>query len=45
MSAEDLDNYETDAELSLYKENLYVIKMFSYVVESERAVYLAQQGV
>ncbi len=27
MSAEDLDNYETDAELSLYKEYRDVIKL------------------
>ena len=30
MSAEDLDNYETDAELSLYKEYRDVIKLFTY---------------
>ena len=33
MSAEDLDNYETDAELSLYKEYRDVIKLFTYVVD------------
>ena len=33
MSAEDLDNYETDAELALYKEYRDVIKLFTYVVE------------
>lgn len=36
MSAEDLDNYETDAELALYKEYRDVIKLFTYVVETER---------
>ena len=36
MSAEDLDNYETDAELSLYKEYRAVIKLFTYGVEPER---------
>ena len=41
MSAEDLDNYETDAELSLYKEYRDVIKLFTYVVETERRFYLA----
>ena len=34
MSAEDLDNYETDDELSLYKEYRDVIKMCTYVVET-----------
>ena len=29
MSAEDLDNYETDAELALYKEYRDVIKLFT----------------
>ena len=41
MSAEDLDNYETDAELTLYKEYRDVIKLFTYVVETERRFYLA----
>ena len=40
MSAEDLDNYETDAELSLYREYRDVIKLFTYVVETERRFYL-----
>ena len=34
MSAEDLDNYETNAELALYKEYRDVVKLFKYVVES-----------
>ena len=41
MSAEDLERYETDIELQLYKEYHDVIKMFSYVVETERRFYLA----
>lgn len=41
MSAEDLDNYETDAELALYREYRDVIKLFSYVVETDRRFYLA----
>ena len=36
MSAEDLDNYETDAELALYREYRDVIKLFTYVGETER---------
>ena len=43
MSAEDLDNYETDAELTLYKEYRDVIKLFTYVVETERRFYLANK--
>ena len=41
MSAEDLERYETDIELQLYKEYHDVIKMFSFVVETERRFYLA----
>ncbi|MBO7665243.1 MAG: DUF2469 domain-containing protein [Aeriscardovia sp.] len=41
MSAEDLDNYETNAELSLYREYRDVVKLFKYVVETERRFYLA----
>ena len=36
MSAEDLDNYEADVELSLYREYRDVASQFSYVVETER---------
>lgn len=41
MSAEDLDNYETEAELGLYREYKDVIKLFKYVVETERRFYLS----
>ena len=41
MSAEDLDNYEADVELSLYREYRDVASQFSYVVETERRFYLA----
>ena len=41
MSAEDLESYETDLELALYKEYRDVLPMFSYVVETERRFYLA----
>ena len=44
MSAEDLDNYETDAELALYKEYRDVIKLFTYVVETERRFLSGEQG-
>ena len=43
MSAEDLDNYETNAELALYREYRDVIKLFTYVVETERRFYLANK--
>jgi len=41
MSAEDLEQYEADLELLLYKEYKDVCPMFSFVVETERRFYLA----
>lgn len=41
MSAEDLEKYETDAELALYREYRDVVRLFSHVVETERRFYLA----
>ena len=41
MSAEDLERYETEIELQLYKEYRDVLSMFAYVVETERRFYLA----
>ena len=41
MSAEDLEKYETEMELTLYKEYLDIVSQFSYVVETERRFYLA----
>ncbi|MBG6083495.1 DUF2469 domain-containing protein [Zhihengliuella flava] len=43
MSAEDLENYETDMELQLYREYRDVVHLFNYVVETERRFYLANQ--
>ena len=40
MSAEDLENYETDMELQLYREYKDIVAQFSYVVETERRFYL-----
>jgi hypothetical protein len=40
MSAEDLENYETDMELQLYREYKDIVGQFSYVVETERRFYL-----
>ncbi len=41
MSEEELDRYEAEMELQLYKEYRDVLPMFSYVVETERRFYLA----
>ena len=40
MSAEDLEKYETEAELALYREYRDVVKIFKYVVETDRRFYL-----
>lgn len=41
MSSEDLENYETEMELQLYREYRDVVGLFGYVVETERRFYLA----
>src|SRR5258708_21116066 len=41
MSAEDLEKYETEMELSLYREYKDIVGQFSYVVETERRFFLA----
>ena len=41
MGHEDLERYETDVELKIYKEYRDVLGMFRYVVETERRFYLA----
>ena len=43
MTAEDLERYETDVELALYKEYRDVLPMFRFVVETERRFYLANE--
>ena len=40
MSAEDLEAYEAEAELALYREYRDVVGLFAYVVETERRFYL-----
>ncbi|MFC6714585.1 uncharacterized protein DUF2469 [Branchiibius hedensis] len=40
MSAEDLERYETEQELALYREYRDVVGLFSHVVETERRFYL-----
>ena len=44
MSAEDLENYETDAQMALYREYKDVMSLFSYAVETDRRFYLAKPG-
>jgi hypothetical protein len=43
MSAEDLEKYETEMELQLYREYRDVVGLFKYVVETERRFYLTNQ--
>ena len=40
MSSEDLEKYEAEMELQLYREYRDVVGLFSYVVETERRFYL-----
>ena len=41
MHEEDLERYETEAELQIYKEYRDVLPMFKFVIETERRFYLA----
>ena len=43
MSTEDLEKYETEMELQLYREYRDIVRQFSYVVETERRFYLANE--
>jgi hypothetical protein len=43
VSEEDLEQYEAEIELALVQEYRAVLPMFSYVVETERRFYLANQ--
>ena len=43
MSAEDLEKYETEMELSLYREYRDIVRQFRFVVETERRFYLANE--
>lgn len=45
MSAEDLEAFETDLELALYREYRDVLPMFRYVVETARRFYLCNAYV
>ena len=41
MSADDVEDFEAEAELLLYREYRDVVGLFRYVVETERRLYLA----
>ena len=43
MSAEELERYEAELELSLYREYRDVVTLFTYVVETDRRFYLTNQ--
>jgi len=43
MSEEDLERYESDVELKIYREYRDVLPMFRYVIETERRFYLANE--
>ena len=43
VSAEDLEKYETEMELQLYREYRDVVSIFKYVVETDRRFYLCNQ--
>lgn len=43
MSNEDLESYESGAQLALYEEYKNVAELFIYIVETERRFYLANQ--
>ncbi len=44
MTPDDLEAYESDLELSLYREYRDVVRMFRYVVETERRFYLCNDA-
>jgi hypothetical protein len=43
MSSEEVERYEAEIELALYKEYRDVIPMFRFVVETDRRFYLANK--
>ena len=43
MLEDELDDYEHDLELGLYREYRDVVRMFTYVVETERRFYLCNK--
>ena len=45
MDPEDFDDYDREAELSLYREYKDIVSQFQFVVETERRFYLANDVV
>ena len=43
MSSEDLERYESEAELALFREYRDVVGMFRFVIETDRRSYLANE--
>jgi hypothetical protein len=43
VSEEEIEKFEIDAELALFREYRDVLPMFTYAVETERRFYLANQ--
>jgi len=43
MNEDDLDDYEREVELSLFREYRDIVGQFRYVVETERRFYLANE--
>jgi hypothetical protein len=43
MSMEDLEKYEAEMELALYREYRDVLPMFRFLIETERRFYLANK--
>jgi hypothetical protein len=43
VNPDELDAYETDLELSLYREYRDVVRLYRYVVETERRFYLCNE--
>jgi hypothetical protein len=41
MEPDDFDDYDREAELALYREYRDIVSQFTYVVETERRFYLA----
>lgn len=43
MEENDFEDFDREAELALYREYRDVVKMFRYVIETERRFYLANE--
>jgi hypothetical protein len=43
MNEDDIERFEEERELELYREYRDVLPMFTYVIETERRFYLANQ--